>query len=153
MVETPDIVWPILIVEDSEDDYETTVRALKRGGASANPIFHCDCADDAIDFLLQRNGSANAKESPRPGFVLLDLNMPGKDGKAILRAVKGDPKTRNIPVIVLTTSTDENDFRECYALGANTCITKPVNLDRFFEVIQMVSQYWLDVANLSDGGS
>lgn len=142
---------PILIVEDSEDDFETTVRALKRSGKLSAPIFRCDSADDAINFLFHRGNYVDDVAAPRPGLVFLDLNMPGKSGKAVLEAVKGRPETRDIPIVVLTTSTDEKDIRDCYEKGANTYITKSVDLDHFVEVMRRVMEYWFEVAVLPGG--
>lgn len=142
---------PILIVEDSDDDFEATVRAFKRSGRQSNPIFRCDCADDAIDYLFRRGSYVDDVAAPRPALVLLDLNMPGKDGKAVIDAVKGASKTRNIPIVVLTTSTDERDIRDCYEKGANTYITKPIDVRQFIQVMRCVTEYWLDVAVLPGG--
>lgn len=139
---------PILIVEDSEDDYEATVRAMTKDGNLFNPIFHCACADAAIDFLLRQGDFSDALKAPRPGIILLDLNLPGRDGRAVIDTVKNASNLREIPIVVLTTSSDERDIHECYAMGASSYITKPVSLERFFEAIQRLKDYWFDVAIL-----
>jgi CheY-like chemotaxis protein len=139
---------PILIVEDSDDDYEATVRALKKEGNLSNPIYRCDSADGAIDFLMRTGAYSNPELSPRPGIILLDLNMPGRDGRSVIEAIKRPPSLRDIPIVVLTTSNDERDIHDCYAMGANSYITKPVNLERFFEAIQRLKEYWFEVAVL-----
>jgi CheY-like chemotaxis protein len=141
-------VQPILIVEDSDDDYEATVRAMKREGNLSNPIFRCDSADGAIDFLLRNGGYSSPADAPRPGIILLDLNMPGKDGRAVIEMIRSHPALQEIPVVVLTTSNDERDIHECYAMGANSYIVKPVNLERFFEAIRRLKEYWFEVAIL-----
>ena len=129
----------ILIVEDSEDDYEATMRAFRRTNLK-NPIQRAASGEEALDKL--RNGES------RPGLVLLDLNMPGLDGRRILAILKSDPVLRKIPVVVLTTSSDERDIEECYALGANTYIQKPVDLDGLFAAVQRLKEYWFEIALL-----
>ena len=93
----------ILIVEDSDDDFFATQRAFKKAGL-ANPIRRCSNGDQAVDYLFQRGDFADPEGSPRPSVVLLDLNLPGLDGRDVLKLVKSDPELRKIPVIVLTTS-------------------------------------------------
>ena len=135
---------PILLVEDSPEDYETTERAFRRSGLK-NPIFRCSDGDDALDFLFRRGSYADA---PRPGVVLLDLNLPGTDGREVLAQVKGDPRLRTIPVVVLTTSADERDVESCYRAGANSYIQKPVSLESFLRAIQVLKSYWFEIVLL-----
>ena len=134
-----DGVQTILIVEDSEDDYEATIRAFKRTNLK-NPIRRAASGTEALSIL--REGDAH------PGLILLDLNMPGIDGRRILAIIKSDPFMRKIPVVVLTTSSDERDVEECYALGANTYIQKPVDLDGLFAAIHRLKEYWFEIALL-----
>lgn len=133
----------ILLVEDSAEDVETTIRALRKAGL-ANPIHHCADGDEALAYL--RSSAA------RPGVVLLDLNLPGTDGREVLEVMKGDAGLRAIPVIVLTTSTDERDVHRCYQAGANSYVKKPVDLDGFLQAIQRLSDYWFEVVILPRGG-
>src|SRR4029077_4333848 len=93
---------PILLVEDSPEDYEVTVRAFKKANLS-NPVFRCQDGEEALDFLYQRGAYADPARAPRPGIILLDLTLPGTDGRQVLAQVKGDPRLRPIPVVVLTT--------------------------------------------------
>lgn len=130
----------ILIVEDSDDDYYTTLRAFKKDGNLLNPIKRCEDGAEALEYL---NDSQDT-----PAIILLDLNLPGIDGRHVLKNVKSTPKLADIPVVVLTTSDDETDIHECYALGANTYIRKPVNLNAFFKAIQSLQEYWFQVAIL-----
>lgn len=134
----------ILIVEDCDEDYEATERALRRAGL-ANPIERCTDGDDALDFMYQRGTYADAL---RPGIVLLDLNMPGTDGREVLEDVKAHPDLKSIPVVVLTTSSDEQDVARCYQMGANSYIQKPVNLEGFMEAIRRLKDYWFEVVVL-----
>lgn len=135
---------PILLVEDSPEDYETTERALRRSGLK-NPIFRCADGDEALDFLFRRGANADA---PRPGVILLDLNLPGTDGREVLSEIKKDPGLKQIPVVVLTTSSDERDVQACYQAGASSYIQKPVDLEGFMKAIERLNGYWFEVVIL-----
>jgi len=135
---------PILLVEDSPEDFETTQRAFRRSGLK-NPIVRCSDGDEALDFLFRRGDHAGA---PRPGVVLLDLNLPGTDGREVLTEMKADPELRQIPVIVLTTSSDERDVSACYQAGASSYIQKPVDLEGFMRAIERLNDYWFEVVIL-----
>jgi len=137
----------ILIVEDSDIDYETTIRAFKKS-SMANPVQRCEDGEEALDYLFQRNQYSDAESSPRPELILLDLNLPGTDGREVLEELKKDPKLKTIPVIVLTTSSDEKDISNCYQAGANSYINKPVDLQGFFAAIQRLKNFWFEVALL-----
>ena len=136
----------ILIVEDNDIDFEATHRAFIRGGI-INPIQRCSDGDDALDYLFQR-GRYDEATAPRPGLVLLDLNLPGTDGREVLREAKGADATKKIPIIVLTTSGYEHDVDECYRDGANSYIQKPVGVSSLFETIQRLRDYWLGLTIL-----
>lgn len=140
----------ILLIEDSPEDYEATVRALRKAGL-ANPIFRCESGDEALDFLYRRRGYSDPASSPRPGVILLDLNLPGTDGREVLAEVKGDAELRSIPVLVLTTSSDERDVERCYQSGANSYIKKPVDLGGFMQAVQSLTGYWFEVVILPRG--
>jgi two-component system response regulator len=135
---------PILLVEDSPEDFVTTERAFRRSGLK-NPIFRCADGDEALDFLFRRGRHADA---PQPGVILLDLNLPGTDGREVLSEIKADPELKQIPVIVLTTSSDERDVAACYKAGANSYIQKPVDLDGFMQAIERLNDYWFEVVIL-----
>ena len=137
---------PVLLVEDSPEDFETTRRAFRRAGLR-NPMLHCATGDDALDFLYRR-GRYTAATAPRPGIILLDLNLPGTDGRAVLAEIKAAAGLSEIPVVVLTTSADRRDVEACYQAGANSYVQKPVNLDAFMEAIQRLHDYWFDVVIL-----
>ncbi len=133
-------------MEDNDQDYEATVRAFRRAGLR-NRLVRCTDGDDALDYLNGR-GVHSGAERQSPGVILLDLNMPGTDGREVLKEVKSDEKLRSIPVIVLTTSDDRGDIDECYQLGANSYIQKPVDVPGFFHAIQLLRNYWLEVVIL-----
>lgn len=131
----------ILIVEDNADDYEATERSFRRAHF-LNPIFWARNGQQAIDFL--RNSATPVD------LILLDLNMPGIDGRHVLERVKSDTTLKTIPIIVLTTSSDEKDIQACYALGASTFIQKPVNFEGLAEAIRTMNDYWFGIALLPE---
>lgn len=137
----------MLIIEDSPEDFETTVRAFKKAGISNN-IVHCEDGDEALDYLFRRGVYTDPEKSPRPGVILLDLNLPGTDGREVLAAIKNNEDLKKIPVIVLTTSSDERDIEQCYADGANSYIHKPVDIQGFFEAIKRLKDYWFEIVIL-----
>ena len=123
---------------------EATRRALLSTGMH-NGIKHCEDGDEALDYLFRRNQFADPEKSPRPGIILLDLNMPGTDGREVLAEIKKNEELCKIPVIVLTTSTDPRDIEACYAAGANSYVQKPVGLEGFIEAIQRLTDYWFEI--------
>jgi CheY-like chemotaxis protein len=136
----------ILLVEDSPSDAKLTLTALKMAKV-VNEVSHVIDGVEAIDFLRRRNGYAAA---PRPDLILLDLNMPRKDGREVLAEIKNDPDLKVIPVVVMTTSQAEQDILQSYMLHANCYITKPVNFDRFMEVVRSIENFWLNVVILPE---
>src|ERR1700744_3763739 len=118
----------ILLVEDNQDDYEATSRAFKKANLR-NPIVWCKSGQDALTFLKQEGARKHADNDLRPGLILLDLNMPGMDGRKTLGVIKQDESLKQIPVIILTTSADERDIQSCYQTGANTYVQKPVSFE------------------------
>ena len=141
---------PILLIDDSPEDAVATSRALRRANL-ANPVYHCATGDEGLDFLFQRNQYAETGKAPRPGIILLDLNMPGTDGREVLSQIKQDESLKRIPVVVLTTSSDERDIETCYEIGSNSYITKPVDFDGFMMAIQRLTDYWFEVVILPKG--
>ncbi|MBM4053743.1 MAG: response regulator [Planctomycetes bacterium] len=135
----------ILLVEDSPEDYETTVRAFRKSGLK-NGIVHCQDGDEAIDYLFHRGKFADAGKHHLPGIILLDLNLPGTDGREVLKEIKKNETLKKIPVVVLTTSSDERDIEQCYADGANSYIQKPVDLSGFFDAVKRLKEYWFEIS-------
>ena len=134
----------ILIVEDSPEDFEATRRSLIKSGVH-NGIRRCADGDIALDYLYRRGEFSDPVDSPRPGIILLDLNMPGTDGREVLSEVKSDPDLRKIPIVVLTTSKDERDIDACYAAGANSYVQKPVDFTGLMEAIQRLHDFWFEI--------
>ncbi len=137
----------ILIVEDSMPDFESILRAFEKLGMK-NPVYHCATGEKALDFLYRRKEYSDAEKSPRPNVILLDLNLPGTDGRDVLKEIKSDDNLKSIPVVVLTTSDSEKDIRECYQHGANSYMTKPANWEQFFKAIESFQNYCLGTSIL-----
>jgi len=138
---------PILLVDDSPEDLEMTVRSLHKAGLK-NPIHHCANGDEALDYLYRRGAYENSPHVPRPGIILLDLNMPGTDGREVLEELKKDKALSLIPIIVLTTSADERDIQDCYKMGANSFVQKPLNFEGFMKAMTRLKDYWFEVVVL-----
>jgi CheY-like chemotaxis protein len=132
----------ILIVEDNPNDLELALRALKKGNI-VNPIFSVGDGAEALDFLFGEGAYAGRDTAQVPKVILLDLKLPKVDGLEVLRRVKGDERTKIIPVVVLTSSREESDLIESYRLGVNSYIVKPVEFERFVEAVSHLGLYWL----------
>ncbi|HWP29423.1 MAG TPA: response regulator [Chloroflexota bacterium] len=137
----------ILLVEDNPGDVRLTIEAL-RDGKIRNNLHVARDGVEAMAFLRREGPYANA---PRPDLILLDLNLPRKDGREVLAEIKADARLRTIPVIVLTTSAAEQDVVQSYNLHANCYITKPVDLDQFITVIRSIEAFWLMIVTLPPG--
>ena len=134
----------VLLVEDNPGDVRLTREALRDGKVS-NHLSVVTDGVEALKFLRRQEPYADA---PRPDVVLLDLNLPKKDGREVLREIKGDPALRTIPVVILTSSEAERDISGAYALQANCYITKPVDLDQFITVVKSIEDFWFSVVKL-----
>lgn len=134
----------ILLVEDNPGDIRLTKEALKDARVRNNLSVVTD-GEQALDFLCNRGAFA---QSPKPDLILLDFNLPKKDGRDVLESVKRDPNLRRIPVVVLTSSQHELDIAQAYDNYANAFITKPVDAEQFFAVIRHIESFWLDIVKL-----
>ncbi len=139
---TSDEIVEILLVEDNPNDMELALHALRRNKL-ANHIEVARDGAEALEFLFATGKYSDRKVQNGPRVILLDLKLPKVDGLEVLRRVKGDPRTKNIPVVVLTSSREERDIVESYALGVNSFITKPVDFDQFTEAVRTLGFYWL----------
>lgn len=137
----------ILLADDDEEDRMLTSDALTESRVTNDLRFVTD-GDELLDYLYRRGNFSDAGSAPRPGLILLDLNMPRKDGREALREIKADPELRRIPVIILTTSKAEEDIYRTYDLGANSFITKPVHFDALVEVMKEIGRYWIEIVEL-----
>lgn len=132
----------ILIVEDTPEDLELALRALHKANL-ANHIQTARDGAEALEFIFCEGPHTDRKIENGPKVILLDLKLPKVDGLEVLRRIKGDPRTRSIPVVVLTSSKEQNDVVESYKLGVNSYIVKPVNFENFFKAVQELGMYWL----------
>lgn len=137
----------ILLVEDSEGDARLAREAL-RDSKIRNALHHVWDGEEAIDFLRRRGKHQRA---PRPDVILLDLNLPRKDGREVLAEIKADEDLKRIPVVILTVSSDEADIYRAYNLHANCYITKPLDLGQFLKVVRSIEDFWLTIVKLPNG--
>lgn len=135
----------ILIIEDSPEDYEACVTALTEDNNLSNPIVWCENGEDAIEYLTKAHADP---ESDMPGLILLDLNLPGLDGRDVLEKIKANPATKRLPVVVMTSSAGQQDIDRCYEMGANSYVVKPVDLDGFLRAITRLRDYWFRIVVL-----
>jgi CheY-like chemotaxis protein len=137
----------ILLVEDNPADIKITQRALKESASEVQLIVVRD-GQEAVDYLLREGAHAANAAWRRPDLILLDLNLPRLTGREVLDRVRATPGLRSVPVVVLTTSSRQEEIQEAYAAGANTYIEKPQDFARFVEVLKTIQRYWLDTALL-----
>ncbi|MFO0891281.1 MAG: response regulator [Isosphaeraceae bacterium] len=137
----------ILIVDDSDEHFEAVRRAFAKAGIT-NPVRRCGDGDEALDYLFRRGAFADPESAPRPAVVLLDLNLPGTDGREVLDQLKSDETLRVLPVVVLSTSSSPGDIELCYRTGASSYIVKPVRFDEFLKTVENLKSYWFDTVAL-----
>jgi CheY-like chemotaxis protein len=137
----------ILMADDDMDDREFARTAMQESRLM-NELRFVEDGEELLDYLYRRGAYSDPKSSPRPGLILLDLNMPRKDGREALREIKSDPALRQIPVVVLTTSKAEEDILRSYDLGANCFISKPVTFDGLVEVVKVLDKHWFQIVEL-----
>jgi len=138
----PENIVEILIVEDNEQDLALAQRALRKANVT-NRIHVARDGEEALEFLFCEGQFAERKMEDGPKVILLDLKLPKIDGLEVLQRIKSDPRTKSIPVVVLTSSKEQNDVVETYNLGVNSYIVKPVNFEQFSETVQKLGMYWL----------
>ena len=141
----------ILMADDDADDRQMTREAFEESRL-ANDLRFVEDGEELMDYLKRRGKYTDPESSPRPGLILLDLNMPRKDGREALREIKADPQLKHIRVVVLTTSKAEEDIFRTYDLSAASYITKPVTFESLVEVVRALGKYWLEIVELPDGG-
>jgi two-component system, chemotaxis family, response regulator Rcp1 len=134
----------ILLVEDNPGDVRLTLEALKEGKI----LNEISVAEDGVEAIAYLRRAGKYAQAPRPDIILLDLNLPKKDGREVLEEIKADANLRTIPVVVLTTSAAERDILRAYNLHANCYITKPVDLEQFMRVVQSIEDFWLTIVKL-----
>lgn len=135
------------MADDDPDDRVLTKSALKESKV-LNELFFVEDGEELMDYLKLEGKYTNPDDAPRPSVILLDLNMPKKDGREALKEIKSDPNLRRIPVVIMTTSKAEEDIVRSYDLGANSYITKPVTFERLIELMKTMGQYWVEFVEL-----
>jgi len=139
-----DLYAEILLVEDNSSDAEMTIRALKKNNF-ANSILHLPDGAEALDFIFCEGSYAEREFEKRPRVILLDLKMPKVSGIEVLKKIKDDTRTRRIPIVVLTSSREDPDIEQCYALGVNSYVVKPVAFEDFVQAVSNLGLYWMIV--------
>jgi CheY-like chemotaxis protein len=137
----------ILMADDDADDRQLTREALE-DARLINDIRFVENGEELLDYLRRQGKYAPPAETPRPGLILLDLNMPRKDGRTVLKELKQDPDLRTIPVVVLTTSKSDEDIYRSYDLGVNSYIVKPVTFEALVDILQTLEKYWFEIVEL-----
>jgi CheY-like chemotaxis protein len=138
----------LLCAEDDADYRLLTGRALKATRV-ADDVRFVEDGEELMDYLHRRNKYAQPGSAPRPGLILLDLNLPRKDGREALQEIKEDPELRRIPVVILTTSNAEEDVLRTYSLGASSYIRKPVNMTSLVDIMSTIGHYWFEIVELA----
>ena len=139
----------ILMADDDADDRMLTRDALEESRV-LNELRFVEDGEELMDYLHRKGKYADAESSPKPGLILLDLNMPKKDGREALKEIKSDPNLRRIPVVIMTTSKAEEDIYRSYDFGASSFITKPVTFDRLVDLMRALGEYWVEFVELPD---
>lgn len=137
----------LLMADDDEDDRVMAKDALEEARL-ASDLYFVEDGEQLMDFLYHRGEYSDKETAPRPGLILLDLNMPRKDGREALAEIKSDHDLKNIPIVVLTTSKAEEDIHRTYDLGVNSFITKPVTFEGLVEVMKVLENYWFHIVKL-----
>ncbi len=137
----------ILMADDDADDRRLTQEAFEEGRL-INDVQFVENGEQLLDYLRRQGAYAPPAEAPRPGLILLDLNMPRKDGRTVLKELKSDPELRQIPVCVLTTSKADEDIYKSYDLGVNSYIVKPVTFEALVDILQTLEKYWFEIVEL-----
>jgi CheY-like chemotaxis protein len=137
----------LLIVEDSNEDFEAFQRFLRQS-PSVIPVYRCLNGDQALAFLHHTDRYADPESAPRPGLIVLDLNLPGTDGREVLRQIKQDDDLKLLPVVIFTTSNNPRDIEACYRQGANNYIVKPMDFKLLKRSVQTLLDYWFEITML-----
>ena len=136
------LTHPLLVVEDSDEDF-VVLNRLMQHMAVQNPVYRCTDGDEVLDFLYHEGSYQNPDLAPRPSVMLLDLNLPGTDGREVLEQLKQDTQLQKIPVVIFTTSKNPQDIEFCYRHGANGYLIKPMDLEQLQTSVQAFVDYWL----------
>jgi len=139
----------VLLCAEDDADYRLLMRRAHKAGGSATDLRFVEDGEELMDYLHRRGPYTEPGNAPRPGLILLDLNLPKKDGREALEEIKRDPDLRRIPVIILTTSNAEEDVLRTYNLGASSYIRKPVNMTGLVDIMSTIAHYWFELVELA----
>ena len=137
----------ILIIEDSDEDFEACVFAFTKDDSLSNPLARCTTGDEALDYLYLKGQYADQRRDP-PCLIMLDLNLPGTDGRAVLAEIKAHDEWKQTPVVVMSSSRDEGDVEACYRAGANSYMVKPPDLSGYVDTFARLQKYWFRTVQL-----
>ncbi|MDJ0635361.1 MAG: response regulator [Xenococcaceae cyanobacterium MO_188.B29] len=138
---------PLLIIEDSDEDFTALTRMMNKAKI-ANPIYRCEDGEEALDFLYREGEYADESLSPRPSLIVLDLNLPGTDGREVLAELKQNQDLQTIPVVVFSTSSNPRDVDACYRHGVSGYIVKPMDTNRLNQLVKTFIEYWFNAVAL-----
>jgi CheY-like chemotaxis protein len=148
MKKMPQQIPSLLVIEDSDEDFEALNRIIDRVGTFVLTIHRCVDGDDALDFLNKAGFYSGTSDYALPGLIILDLNLPGTDGREVLATIKQSDILKMIPVVVLSTSSNPKDVAACYQAGANSYLVKPLKIDELRDSVQAMLNYWFKVTVL-----
>ena len=138
---------PLLIIEDSDEDFTALTRMMNKAQIP-NPIYRCEDGEEALDFLYHEGEYEDESLAPRPSLIVLDLNLPGTDGREVLAELKQDRDLQTIPIVIFSTSSHPRDINACYRQGISGYIVKPMNTDRLDRLVQTFLEYWFKTVEL-----
>ena len=138
---------PLLIIEDSDEDYAALVRTIAKAEVP-NPVYRCEDGEEALDFLYHEGEYADKKLAPRPSLIVLDLNLPGTDGREVLAEIKQDSDLKTIPVVIFSTSSNPRDIDACYRYGISGYMVKPMDINRLNSLVMTFLEYWFQAVEL-----
>jgi CheY-like chemotaxis protein len=138
---------PLLIIEDSDEDFEALSRMMAQHEI-VNPVYRCVDGEEALEFLYRQGSYNDSNLYPRPSLIVLDLNLPGTDGREVLAELKQDKNLKTIPVVIFTTSSNPKDVEGCYQYGVNGYLIKPMDTQRLRQLVQIFLDYWFEAVTL-----
>lgn len=138
---------PLLVIEDSDEDFAALARMITKAQV-ANPVYRCEDGEEALDYLYHEGEYQDTSVSPRPSLIVLDLNLPGTDGKEVLARIKQDQELQTIPVVIFSTSSNPKDVDACYRYGISGYLVKPMNTSRLNQLVKTFLEYWFQTVEL-----
>ncbi len=138
---------PLLVIEDSDEDFAALARMITKAQVS-NPVYRCEDGEEAFDYLYHEGEYQDRSVSPRPSLIVLDLNLPGTDGREVLARIKQDQELQTIPVVIFSTSSNPKDVDACYRYGISGYLVKPMNTSRLNQLVKTFLEYWFQTVEL-----